>query len=124
VALSATVSNAEEFGQWLATLRGETEVVVEEHRPVPLWQHVMAGEHLYASPHADTAPRLPDATPDIGAVSPLGEAMRAPERAMLLQALEACGWNRTLAARRLGINRSTLYRKLRDLGLDAHRDAC
>jgi len=53
-----------------------------------------------------------------------GEAMRAPERAMLLQALEACGWNRTLAARRLGINRSTLYRKLRDLGLDAHRDAC
>jgi len=43
---------------------------------------------------------------------------------MLLQALEACGWNRTLAARRLGINRSTLYRKLRDLGLDAHRDAC
>jgi len=47
VALSATVSNAEEFGQWLATLRGETEVVVEEHRPVPLWQHVMAGRHLY-----------------------------------------------------------------------------
>ena len=84
----------------------------------------MGGAPPSASPHADTAPRLPDATPDIGAVSPLGEAMRAPERAMLLQALEACGWNRTLAARRLGINRSTLYRKLRDLGLDAHRDAC
>lgn len=47
IALSATVSNAEEFGQWLATLRGETDVVVEEHRPVPLWQHVMAGRELY-----------------------------------------------------------------------------
>ena len=45
-ALSATVSNAEEFGAWLATVRGDTEVVVEEHRPVPLWQHVMAGTRL------------------------------------------------------------------------------
>ena len=47
IALSATVSNAEEFGLWLATLRGETDVVVEEHRPVPLWQHVMAGRELF-----------------------------------------------------------------------------
>jgi len=45
-ALSATVSNAEEFGAWLATVRGDTEVVVEEHRPVPLWQHVIAGSRL------------------------------------------------------------------------------
>ncbi len=42
VALSATVSNAEEFGAWLEQVRGEIEVVVEEHRPVPLWQHVLA----------------------------------------------------------------------------------
>lgn len=47
IALSATVSNAEEFGRWLATIRGETEVIVEEIRPVPLWQHVMAGKRLY-----------------------------------------------------------------------------
>ncbi len=47
VALSATVSNAEEFGEWLSTVRGETQIVVEEHRPVPLWQHVMAGDRLY-----------------------------------------------------------------------------
>jgi ATP-dependent RNA helicase HelY len=46
-ALSATVSNAEEFGAWLATVRGETDIIVEEHRPVPLWQHVMAGNRLY-----------------------------------------------------------------------------
>ena len=47
VSLSATVSNAEEFGDWLNTVRGETDVVVEEHRPVPLWQHVLVGTRLY-----------------------------------------------------------------------------
>ncbi len=46
VSLSATVSNAEEFGDWLVTVRGETAIVVEEHRPVPLWQHVMVGSRL------------------------------------------------------------------------------
>jgi len=46
-ALSATVSNAEEFGDWLGEVRGETTVVVSEFRPVPLWQQVMAGNRLY-----------------------------------------------------------------------------
>lgn len=47
VALSATVSNAEEFGAWLEAVRGDTTIIVEEHRPVPLWQHVMAGSRMY-----------------------------------------------------------------------------
>ncbi|ASN51978.1 RNA helicase [Sinomonas sp. R1AF57] len=46
VSLSATVSNAEEFGAWLDTVRGETEIIVSEHRPVPLWQHVLVGREL------------------------------------------------------------------------------
>src|SRR5699024_7753767 len=42
ISLSATVSNAEEFGDWLRTVRGDdTRVIVSEHRPVPLWQHMM-----------------------------------------------------------------------------------
>ncbi|NKE09816.1 MULTISPECIES: DEAD/DEAH box helicase [Kocuria] len=44
--LSATVSNAEEFGDWLDAVRGDTDVVVSEHRPVPLWQHVQVGTEL------------------------------------------------------------------------------
>jgi ATP-dependent RNA helicase HelY len=44
--LSATVSNAEEFGAWLDTVRGHTDVIVSEHRPVPLWQHVMVGREI------------------------------------------------------------------------------
>jgi ATP-dependent RNA helicase HelY len=47
ISLSATVSNAEEFGAWLGEVRGNTEVIVEEHRPVPLWQHMMVGQGLY-----------------------------------------------------------------------------
>jgi ATP-dependent RNA helicase HelY len=47
VSLSATVSNAEEFGAWLDEVRGDTTVIVEEHRPVPLWQHMMVGQGLY-----------------------------------------------------------------------------
>ncbi|KQU68671.1 RNA helicase [Phycicoccus sp. Root101] len=47
VSLSATVSNAEEFGDWLAEVRGNHEVIVSEHRPVPLWQHVMVGQGVY-----------------------------------------------------------------------------
>lgn len=46
VSLSATVSNAEEFGAWLDTVRGDTDIIVSEHRPVPLWQHVMVGRRI------------------------------------------------------------------------------
>jgi len=47
VSLSATVSNAEEFGGWIKTVRGDTTVVVDEHRPVPLWQHMLVGKRLF-----------------------------------------------------------------------------
>jgi ATP-dependent RNA helicase HelY len=47
VSLSATVSNAEEFGEWLETVRGDTTTIVEERRPVPLFQHVIVGKRLH-----------------------------------------------------------------------------
>ena len=46
ISLSATVSNAEEFGDWLGQVRGRTAVVVSEKRPVPLTQHMMVGRRL------------------------------------------------------------------------------
>lgn len=65
VSLSATVSNAEEFGGWIQTVRGDTTVVVDEHRPVPLWQHVLVGKRLLdlfdydnEMPAADRQPRV------------------------------------------------------------------
>ena len=47
VSLSATVSNAEEFGDWLTEVRGNHEVIVSEHRPVPLWQHMQVGRTVF-----------------------------------------------------------------------------
>src|ERR1700741_1873395 len=47
VSLSATVSNAEEFGGWIPTVRGDTTVVVDDHRPVPLWQHMLVGKRIF-----------------------------------------------------------------------------
>ncbi|BBZ43867.1 DEAD/DEAH box helicase [Mycobacterium parmense] len=65
VSLSATVSNAEEFGGWIQTVRGDTTVVVDEHRPVPLWQHVLVGKRLFdlfdythGQPGAGSEPRV------------------------------------------------------------------
>lgn len=46
ISLSATVSNVEEFGAWLDTVRGGTDVIVSEHRPVPLWQHMLVGNQI------------------------------------------------------------------------------
>ncbi len=80
--LSATVSNAEEFGQWLGTVRGDTEVVVEEHRPVPLWQHVMVGTRLhdlFASTGGDrVSPELERLARDEGRLPTRGRAGRPP----------------------------------------------
>ena len=72
VSLSATVSNAEEFGEWLEMVRGDTAVVVSEHRPVPLGQHVLARgdlHDLYAGHVDPTAPGVnPPINPELAAV--------------------------------------------------------
>ncbi|WP_328701803.1 DEAD/DEAH box helicase [Aestuariimicrobium ganziense] len=72
ISLSATVSNAEEFGDWLAEVRGRVEVVLSERRPVPLYQHVMAGRRLLdlfdgqaPTEMALPATRAPDVNPEL-----------------------------------------------------------
>ncbi len=47
IALSATVSNAEEFGAWLALVRGGCALVLEERRPVPLRHHYFVNDRLH-----------------------------------------------------------------------------
>ncbi|TWT33090.1 sigma-54-dependent transcriptional regulator [Blastopirellula retiformator] len=48
----------------------------------------------------------------------LKEALEAPERQIILETLESNGWNRNLTADELGINRTTLYKKMKRLGLE------
>lgn len=59
ISLSATVSNAEEFGDWLSEVRGSTTTIVEERRPVPLHQHVLVGRKLFPLFEDDTAETRP-----------------------------------------------------------------
>lgn len=47
IGLSATVSNAEEFGEWMRTVRGDTDVIVTDNRPVPLEQWMLVGRRLF-----------------------------------------------------------------------------
>jgi two-component system response regulator AtoC len=52
------------------------------------------------------------------AAAPLKQAMAMPERQLILDALERSGWRRDAAAKSLGINRTTLYKKAKRLGMD------
>ncbi len=71
---------------------------------------------------------LPPKLMEISAIQPtdvshpamtLREAMEAPEKRIIESALRANGWNRQLTAKCLGINRTTLYKKMKHYGLDA-----
>ncbi len=64
---------------------------------------------------ADNAVDAPDTpwTP-----TPLEEALREPEKRILLKALRANEWNRQATADQLAINRTTLYKKMKQFGLD------
>jgi DNA-binding NtrC family response regulator len=48
----------------------------------------------------------------------LHDALREPERQILLSALESNNWNRQSTADQLDINRTTLYKKMKTYGLD------
>jgi DNA-binding NtrC family response regulator len=48
----------------------------------------------------------------------LKQALTAPERQIILEVLEANQWNRHATAEVLGINRTTLYKKMKRLGLE------
>jgi ATP-dependent RNA helicase HelY len=76
VCLSATVSNAEEFADWIRTVRGDTTAIIEEHRPVELLNLYAAGEkgtdHLHLLPTFLPAPG--------GELRPNPEAARLDQR--------------------------------------------
>ena len=79
VSLSATVSNAEEFGAWLDEVRGDTAVIVSEHRPVPLWQHMMVGQTLFDLFVEETGPGRSQPTSEVSVNPDLVHAIRGTE---------------------------------------------
>ena len=87
------LENAVERASLLAT--GDTIL------PDDLPPHIALGTGL------GSAPALPGQT-----------NLAAVEKAHIVQTLERCGWNHSRAAEALGIGRTTLWRKLKEYGLD------
>jgi ATP-dependent RNA helicase HelY len=75
VALSATVSNAEDVAAWMQTVRGATETVIEERRPVDLVHLYMVGDRGAPSLHL-----LPTFVNDGGETHPNPVATRLDAR--------------------------------------------
>ena len=63
----------------------------------------------------------PDSVPQhVAAIAQtLSEALEAPERQIILEVLKANDWNRNVTADQLGINRTTLYKKMKKLGIES-----
>lgn len=78
-------------------------------------------DHVIASTPALTFRAAPAAAPEPEepwTPMPLEEALREPERRIILKALEANNWNRQKTAEDLRINRTTLYKKMKQLGIE------
>ncbi|HEX4413306.1 MAG TPA: sigma-54 dependent transcriptional regulator [Lacipirellulaceae bacterium] len=92
-------------------------------------QNVMERAVLLGKGPIITVADLPTEVRGTGAVimsSPAGtrtlkEALEGPERQIIREVLESNGWNRNLTADQLGINRTTLYKKMKRLGLEDGR---
>ena len=82
-----------------------------EDLPPRIWQQT--AESAERAAPASTVTRVAEA-----AVTPSGETLDDLERVAILDVLRKTQGNRTEAGRRLGIGRSTLYRKLKKYGID------
>ncbi len=73
-------------------------------RPEDLPAHLLSGQPVFSiSPSGSKS---------------LKDSLADPERAIILDTLKANNWNRNATAEKLGINRTTLYKKMKRLGLD------
>lgn len=89
-----------------AVLLGKEEVIRLHDLPA----HIVAGV-APSTPVAAGAARA-------SASHRLKEALAAPERQIILEVLREHHWNRNATADALGINRTTLYKKMKRLGLE------
>jgi DNA-binding NtrC family response regulator len=69
-----------------------------------------------ALPRSIVAPRPARGEPDAPSATPA--VPRCDEREAVVRALESCGWNRGRAAAHLGIDRSTLWRRMQRLHIE------
>ncbi|ASV76516.1 Response regulator of zinc sigma-54-dependent two-component system [Thermogutta terrifontis] len=118
----------EEMGRPLKTLSDEALAALQAYRwpgNVRELQNVLERAVLLGRKPVITLEDLP---PDVAAAltpglgppekAPLKQALQLPERQIILQMLEMHNWNRQATAKALGINRTTLYKKMKRLGIE------
>ncbi len=89
-------------------------------------QELITVEDLPANVMGQIAPTPNATTSAIAAADPqrkmtLKEALEGPERQIIYQVLKENNWNRNATAEQLGINRTTLYKKMKKLDLEFQR---
>jgi len=92
-----------------AVLLGKHEVIVPEDLPADITGGSVISGGLPTIDLAEMANKR------------LKEALTNPERQIILEVLEMHHWNRNATAEALGINRTTLYKKMKKLGLDEQK---
>jgi len=80
--------------------------------------HVVAGAASPAALNCVSPPANDSASPATNGLPPMKRALAVPERQLIIDALDRSGWRRDVAAKTLGINRTTLYKKCKRLGMD------
>ncbi len=88
-----------------AVILSHGEVIVKEDLPEYLLEGASSGLEAMVSNNISNGAKL------------LKEALKAPERDIIYSALEQANWNRKKTAENLGINRTTLYNKMKKYGL-------
>ncbi len=97
------------LGAWLMTEQPEI-------GPDDIELPARSGRSVEAPPRdSDERPSPPHDKPDRKASNT--DEFKENERARILQALEACNWNRLHAAQRVGLPRRTFYRRLKEFGI-------
>lgn len=99
IGLSATVSNVEDFARWIESVRGKTTLVVSEHRPVPLEQHILVQQDEHTEPELLDVYRRDAQGMQTSAVNPTVESR--------LNQLERSAARRDMSVKRHGKHRSS-----------------
>jgi DNA-binding NtrC family response regulator len=115
----AAIQALQEY-DWPGNVR-ELQNVVE--RAVLLGKGPMLGLQDLPSHVASCSSSTLTIRPSTGAPQTLKDALEGPERQIILQSLRDNNWNRNVTADQLGINRTTLYKKMKKLGLEDPRGA-
>ncbi len=101
-----------------AVLLGQNDLLTVDDLPLEVCENLNPFAQTQPSPAAHPPAAEPTAEDLVAHRNRLRNAMEAPERQIILQTLREHHWNRNATAEKLGINRTTLYKKMKRLGLD------